>query len=77
MGSDFVWSLWNDCVISPLVVLTYIKDQNYRLFATTLFVIIFVLLLSVLSVANNHEIVAGAAAYAADLVVFVGTTIDK
>lgn len=64
-------------LLVPLVVLTFIQDQNYRLLATTLFVIVFVLSLTFLSVASNQEVIASSAAYAAVLVVFVGSTVNK
>ena len=62
-------------LLVPLVVLTFIDSTNYRLLATTGFVILFVFVLALLSGVNNQELVGGAAAYAAVLVVFVGTTI--
>lgn len=64
-------------LLVPLVVLTYIRSTNYRLLATTLFVLVFVLLMAFLSDANNQELVGATAAYAAVLVVFVGTSVGS
>ena len=64
-------------LLVPLVALTFIQNTNYRLLATTGFVITFTLVLAFLSVANNQELVGATAAYAAVLVVFVGSTIGS
>ena len=64
-------------LLVPLVALTFIQSTNYRLLATTGFVIVFVLVLALLSVASNQELVGATAAYAAVLVVFVGSTIGS
>jgi hypothetical protein len=64
-------------LLIPLVVLTFIKSVNYRLLATILFVLTFVLMIALLSDANNQELVGATAAYAAVLVVFVGTTVGS
>ena len=60
-------------LLGPLVALTYIHSTYYRLLACTLFTFVFVLVLAIFSKANNIEFVGATAAYAAVLVVFVGS----
>ena len=61
-------------LIAPLFALSYIKPKGYRLMTTALFVAIFTTVFSIISTASNQELIAVSAAYAAVLVVFVGTT---
>ena len=61
-------------LIAPLLALSYIKPKGYRLMTTALFVATFTTVFSIISTASNQEVIAASAAYAAVLVVFVGTT---
>jgi hypothetical protein len=64
-------------LLIPLIVLTFIKSTNYRLLAVSLFVLMFVALISVFSRASNQELAGATAAYAAVLVVFVGAALSS
>lgn len=60
-------------LLVPLIALSYIESEKFRLVATVLFVLVFVLMLAFLTNANNETIAAIAAGYAAVLTVFIGT----
>ena len=64
-------------LLIPLVVLTFIHSIHYRLLATTLFTFIFVVILALFSNASNVELIGSVAAYAAVLVVFVGSALSS
>jgi len=61
-------------LLVPLVVLTFISNIHYRLLATTLFALLFAIIISMFSKASNIELAGSTAAYAAVLVVFVGSS---
>jgi len=61
-------------LLAPLFALSYIKPRGFRLLASALFVAAFTIVFSSLSLASNQEVLAVSAAYAAVLVVFIGTT---
>jgi hypothetical protein len=61
-------------LLVPLVVLTFIANIHYRLLATTLFALVFAIILSIFSKASNTELAGATAAYVAVLVVFVGSS---
>ena len=61
-------------LLAPMFALSYIEERRYRLMTTSLFTFVFAIALSVLSEAKNQELVTATAAYAAVLVVFIGTS---
>ena len=63
-------------LLVPLVVLTFIENNHYRLLATTLFTFVFVLFMAFFSDASNQELIGATAAYTAVLVVFVGSALS-
>jgi uncharacterized membrane protein len=54
--------------------MTFVLNQNWRLVISSVFVLGFATFISSFSKASNQEVLAGSAAYAAVLVVFLGTT---
>ena len=64
-------------LLVPLVVLTFIQSNHYRLLATTFFTFAFVLFLAFFSKASNQELIATTAGYTAVLVVFVGSALSS
>jgi hypothetical protein len=62
-------------LIAPMLIMTLHPTKLTSLLTTSLFVIVVALILArVMDEAQNKDIVAATAAYAAVLVVFVGTT---
>lgn len=61
-------------LIVPMLIMTLYPSRNNCLITASVSTLIFVVFVSVLSKANDHEVVAVVAAYAAVLVVFVGTS---
>lgn len=61
-------------LIVPIVLMTYFKTRNANLIITSVFTVAFALGTSLVSTASNQEVLAATAAYAAVLVVFVGTS---
>jgi hypothetical protein len=60
-------------LIIPIVVLSVLSNsRKWSLVATSLFVVFFAISLAIATKANNQELMAATAAYAAVLVVFVG-----
>ena len=64
-------------LLVPLVVLTFIQSNHYRLLATTLFTSAFVVFMLIFSKASNQELIAAAAGYTAVLVVFAGSALSS
>jgi hypothetical protein len=64
-------------LLTPLVALTFIQNTKWRLFAATTFVLGFVLILTFLTKASNQEMASATAAYAAVLVVFIGSALSS
>ena len=60
-------------LLVPIIVMSFTHSQNLRLVVSSIAVLAFSLFLSFLSRATNQEVLAGAAAYAAVMVVFVGS----
>jgi hypothetical protein len=60
----------------PIIIMSFLTTQNARLITASLFVVAFATFLSFTSAASNHEILAGSAAYAAVLVVFIGSALS-
>ena len=59
-------------LLAPMFALSYIRNKEYCLIVTCLFVVVFVLVVSCATTATNQELMTVTAAYAAVLVVFVG-----
>jgi hypothetical protein len=64
-------------LLVPLIVLSFIQNDHYRLLATTLFVLLFVIFIAFTSNASNQELIAATAGYTAVLVVFVGSALSS
>ena len=64
-------------LLVPLVVLTFIENNHYRLLAATFFTLAFVLVIAGFSNASNQELIAATAGYTAVLVVFVGSALSS
>ena len=62
-------------LLIPIVVLNFIKNQNFRILATIGFVLAFIFYLVLFTEAKHMELVAAAAAYSAVLVVYLGSSI--
>ena len=62
-------------MLVPMIAMTFIQAEHYLLLTTSLFVLIFAVLVAFASNASNQELLAVTAAYAAVLVVFVGNAI--
>jgi hypothetical protein len=75
MARFVVAMLGGASLIVPVVLMTFLTTRNQHLILTSVFTIVFALGVSFVSTASNQEILASTAAYAAVLVVFVGTSI--
>jgi hypothetical protein len=67
MGGSFL--------LVPIIVISFTNSQNWRLVISSIAVIAFAVFLSFLSKASNQEVLGGAVAYAAVMVVFVGSAL--
>jgi hypothetical protein len=56
-------------LLVPMIVMTFVFNQNWRLVISSVFVLGFATFISSFSKASNQEVLAGSAAYAAVLVV--------
>jgi hypothetical protein len=61
-------------LLVPVIVMTFVLNQNWRLVISSIFVLGFATFISIFSRASNQEVLVGSAAYAAVLVVFLGVT---
>ena len=61
-------------LIVPIILMTFLESRNQHLVITSVFTIGFALGTSAIATASNQEVLAATAAYAAVLVVFVGTS---
>jgi hypothetical protein len=57
-----------------MILMTFLKTRNEHLIITSVFTVVFSLGIALASRASNQEVLAATAAYAAVLVVFVGTS---
>lgn len=64
-------------LLVPLIALTFIESTNYRLLATCLFVFTFNIIVTFFTDATKQELLGATAAYAAVLVVFVGSALGS
>ena len=64
-------------LLVPIIVMSFTNSQNWRLVISSIAVIAFAVFLSFLSEASNQEVLGGAAAYAAVMVVFVGSALSN
>jgi hypothetical protein len=64
-------------LLVPMVVLTFIESNHFRLLATTLFTLAFVIFIASSSTASNQELIAATAGYTAVLVIFVGSALPS
>jgi hypothetical protein len=64
-------------LLVPIIVMSFTNSQNWRLVISSIAVITFAVFLSFLSEASNQEVLGGAAAYTAVMVVFVGSALSK
>lgn len=62
-------------LLVPLLTLSYIKQRDYTIMATCIFVLIFAFMVSTISKSTTTDLMVAVATYAAVLVVFVGQTI--
>lgn len=62
-------------LLIPLITLSYIKQRDYTIMATCLFVLLFAFMVSMISKSTTTDLMVAVATYAAVLVVFVGQTI--
>lgn len=74
MARFVVAMLGGASLIVPVVLMTFLTTRNQHLIITSVFTVAFALGVSFVSTASNQEVLAGTAAYAAVLVVFVGTS---
>lgn len=61
----------------PLASMAYITAKRYLILSAVLFVLLFAIILALTTTASNQELAAATAAYAAVLVVFVGSNIPN
>lgn len=61
-------------LVVPLIMMTYLTSQTARLIIVSAFVFVFSILVGVATKGTNQEVLGATAAYAAVLVVFVGTS---
>jgi len=64
-------------LVGPLWALMYVWDQTKRLAIITAFIVLFLLLLSTVTVAKPFESLAATAAYSAVLMVFMQMQTEK
>lgn len=64
-------------LLIPLAAMAYITAKKYLVMTATLFVLFFAVTMALATVASNQELATATAAYAAVLVVFVGTNIPS
>jgi hypothetical protein len=64
-------------LLVPIIAMSFTHSQNWRLVISSIAVIAFAVFLSFLSEASNQEVLGGAAAYAAVMVVFVGSALSN
>lgn len=58
-------------MLAPIILVNFINDQNWRLVIASAFTVGFALVLAAVK-AGNDKVLAGAAAYAAVMVVYIG-----
>jgi hypothetical protein len=61
----------------PIIIMSFLTTKNAYLITASLFVVAFAAFLSSTSTASNHKILAGSVAYAAVLVVFIGSALNN
>jgi peptidoglycan/LPS O-acetylase OafA/YrhL len=64
-------------LLAPLASMAYITAKRYLILSAVLFVLLFAIVLALTTTASNQELAAATAAYAAVLVVFVGSNIPN
>jgi hypothetical protein len=64
-------------LLVPIIIMSFTNSQNWRLVISSIAVLAFSCFLSFTSRTSNQEILGGAAAYAAVLVVFVGSALSS
>ena len=64
-------------LIGPMLIMTLYPSRNTSLITTSICTLIFIAFVSLFSKAREHEVLAIVAAYAAVLVVFVGTSFQS
>jgi hypothetical protein len=73
LGRLIVAILGGAALLTPMMIMTYRTSQTARLITVSVAVIVFGLILSLGTKSTNQEILGGSAAYAAVLVVYIGT----
>jgi hypothetical protein len=63
-------------LMAPIIAMSFVNSQNTRLVVASVFVVGFSIILSFVTSASNQEIIGGSAAYAAVIVVFVGSALS-
>jgi len=63
-------------LMAPIIAMSFVDSQNMRLVIASIFVVGFSIILSFVTSASNQEIIGGSAAYAAVIVVFVGSALS-
>jgi hypothetical protein len=64
-------------LMGPMIAMSLVTVQNNRIIIASIFVFAFSVFLSFISGASNQEVLAGSAAYAAVIVVFVGSALGS
>jgi len=68
----FLIAFWGGAfLLAPIILVNFITDQNWRLVIASCFTVGFALVLAAVK-ASNDKVLAGAAAYAAVMVVYIG-----
>lgn len=63
-------------LLTPLIVLSKIRERDYTIMASCLFVLVFAFVVSIVGGQSTAQVMVAVATYAAVLVVFVGQTIS-
>jgi hypothetical protein len=64
-------------LMGPMIAMSLVTVQNNRIIIASVFVFAFSVFLSFISGASNQEVLAGSAAYAAVIVVFIGSALGS
>lgn len=77
MGRVIVSLIGGTSLLVPMIIQTYVTGRHWEVVITVLFVLTFAIMVALLTEAKNQELLGATAAYAAVLVVFVGTSLQK
>jgi hypothetical protein len=64
-------------LLAPIIAMRFVNSQSLRLIIASVFVVTVSVTLSLATTASNQEIIGGVAAYAAVVVVFIGSALSS